>query len=142
MPEPAGDIGLSDIDRAPFQLPTNNALPELLPHDKLLERFTAVSEEKVRLEEELSRLKVRVKTGEILDSLITPYARRAYNFMVGYCVFAGITLMFEGVHYHGFDLPSSVLELLVGSTAVTVIGLVGMVLTGIFVGARSGGRSA
>jgi len=35
-----------------------------------------------------------------------------------------------------FKLPEGVLQLLVGSTAVTVIGLVGMVLTGVFVGAR------
>ena len=44
-------------------------------------------------------------------------------------------------NYHGvatapFQLTEAVLNFLVGSTAVTVIGLVGMVLTGVFVGAR------
>lgn len=34
------------------------------------------------------------------------------------------------------ELDPEVLKFLVGSTAATVLGLVGMVLTGIFVGAR------
>ncbi len=56
------------------------------------------------------------------------------------CVYCGgvwLMLMLRGFEDLGFRLPDSVLQLLVGSTAVTVIGLVGMVLTGVFVGARS-----
>jgi hypothetical protein len=45
-------------------------------------------------------------------------------------------LLLSGGNVNGFYLEKDVLVLLVGSTAVTVIGLVGMVLTGIFVGAR------
>ena len=59
--------------------------------------------------------------------------------MVYYCLFAGEVLVVDGVHLRGFDLPKEVLQVLVGSTAATVIGLVGMVLTGVFVGARKSG---
>lgn len=45
-------------------------------------------------------------------------------------------LLMHGCQFSGFKLPDDVLKFLVGSTATTVIGLVGMVLTGIFVGAR------
>jgi hypothetical protein len=55
------------------------------------------------------------------------------------CCYSGIVallLIASGWNIFGFDLPAAVLVALAGSTAVTVIGLVGMVLTGIFVGAR------
>lgn len=70
----------------------------------------------------------------MLDELIKPYATRAFIFMCAYCAFVAATLVFHGFRWC-FALPESVLQLLVGSTAVTVIGLVGMVLTGVFIGA-------
>ena len=53
--------------------------------------------------------------------------------MCSYCAYVGTILVAQ---LAGYKLPDAVLEVLVGSTAVTVIGLVGMVLTGIVVGAR------
>ncbi|MGY8660935.1 hypothetical protein Q3C01_01035 [Bradyrhizobium sp. UFLA05-109] len=75
-------------------------------------------------------------THEILDSLLRPYANRSFIFMCGYCSIVALLIIACGFKLGGFELPGSVLEVLAGSTAVTVIGLVGMVLTGIFVGAR------
>ena len=51
-------------------------------------------------------------------------------------VVVAVFLLLSGSETVGFHLEKEVLSLMVGSTAVTVIGLVGMVLTGIFVGAR------
>ena len=56
--------------------------------------------------------------------------------MCVYCGFAGIVLLLSGFQLLGFSIPEGVQQLLIGTTATTVIGLVGMVLTGVFVGAR------
>ncbi|MBC6438062.1 MAG: hypothetical protein GDA52_07970 [Rhodobacteraceae bacterium] len=83
------------------------------------------------------RDQTHAETTRTLNDLIKPFAEKAFWFMCAYCgaVFALLLLHGFGVVL-GFSLPDSALDLLVGSTAVTVIGLVGMVLTGIFVGAR------
>ena len=45
--------------------------------------------------------------------------------------------MLHGLKDNKFILPDTVLEYLVGSTAVTVVGLCATVLSGVFFGARS-----
>jgi hypothetical protein len=131
-------IAVRDIDTAPVSVPVP-VQESGVSYEVLLNRFTKVSEENFELKAKLERMQSRVRTAETLDSLIQPYAFKAYVFMVCYALAAGGILIADGLTFHGFDLPDSVLELLVGSTAVTVIGLVGMVLTGIFVGARKAG---
>lgn len=98
--------------------------------------FVQVSEEKDALQQELDATRKRVRTVEILDELIEPYAKRSFWFMCIYCGMVALMLLMHGCANSAFKLPESVLQFLVGSTATTVIGLVGMVLTGIFVGAR------
>ena len=77
-----------------------------------------------------------IKTRGTLDSLIKPYADKTFWFMCIYCGGVAVMLLLHGFKISRFSLPDNVLGFLVGSTAATVIGLVGMVLTGIFVGAR------
>jgi hypothetical protein len=60
--------------------------------------------------------------------------------MCAYCGVVGALIALNGFLDIRFSLPESVMQFLVGSTATTVIGLVGMVLTGIFVGARGKGE--
>lgn len=130
-------ISVDDIDRAPSSLPTqsDSALPK---HDvdALRANFDRVSTEKFQLLDEINKLKQSNKTSEVLNDLVEPYANRAFIFMCCYCGIVALLLIASGWKIGGFELPSGVLEVLTGSTAVTVFGLVGMVLTGIFVGAR------
>jgi len=107
--------------------------------DQLREAFIRVSSEKDALLTENVRLASNARTTEILDDLIKHYASRAFWFMVGYCGFVGIFLAAYAFGCFPKEIPASVLNFMVGSTATTVIGLVGMVLTGIFVGARPKG---
>ncbi len=100
------------------------------------EAFVRLSEENESLKQELDATKKTVRTIQILDELIEPYAKKSFWFMCAYCGTVGAILLTDGCQSSGFKLPESVLRFLVGSTATTVIGLVGMVLTGIFVGAR------
>ena len=110
MQEPEPNVSLTDLDNAPTNLPSPATEAAPVTYEALWEKFSRVSEEKVRLE-----------------------ARVAFYFMCSYCGFVALMLV---ASLFGYSLPSSVMQVLVGSTAVTVIGLVGIVLTGIFVGAR------
>jgi hypothetical protein len=56
--------------------------------------------------------------------------------MFCYSAAVGVILLMNSFGCFVNVLDAEVLKFLVGSTAVTVIGLVGMVLTGIFIGAR------
>ena len=108
--------------------------------EELRNTLARVGDEKDALQAELERVQRRVRTIEILDDLIEPMAKRAFGFMCVYCGMVGAFVGLHGFGFRGFKLPETVLQFLVGSTATTVIGLVGMVLTGIFVGARNNGK--
>lgn len=126
---------LDDIDNAPddaaFGVGDTHVSEEA--YRRALARMGA---EKDELQADLEETQRRVRTIEILDDLIEPMANKAFWFMCAYAFVVAVILALDGFEEVAFDLPDSVLEFLVGSTAATVIGLVGMVLTGIFVGAR------
>lgn len=138
MPEESNlpAITVDDIDSAPEKA---NVTPSdtHVSVDAIRDAFVRLSEENASLKEELDKTKKRVRTIEILDELIEPMAWAAFKFMCAYCGVVGALVALHGFKLAKFDLPETVLQFLVGSTATTVIGLVGMVLTGIFVGARS-----
>ncbi len=114
--------------------PSRNAVP--VSESDLRDALARVSNEKEALRQELDATRKHVRTIQILDELIEPYARKSFTFMCVYCGVVALILLLDGCQVTGFKLPDEVLKYLVGSTATTVIGLVGMVLTGIFVGAR------
>lgn len=123
----------NDLPHAPVTSPPNSLAVTAEKYQHLNEAFTRVTEDNHRLKEELSALKSKHNTETILNKLIVPYAFRAFMFMIVYCLCV-FGLLIAAVK--GYTLPSPVLQTLVGSTAAAVVGLVGMVLTGIFVGAR------
>jgi hypothetical protein len=128
-------VTLDDLDHAPAKLPEQNNIDYATKYHDLLNQFSRVADEKVGLSEKVAVLQAANGTAAILNDLIKPYASKSFKFMCGYCSFVGLVLLLDGFSF-GLTLPESVLDLLVGSTAVTVIGLVGMVLTGVFIGAR------
>lgn len=133
------DITLDDVDRAPNSIsPSKTDVPVSL--DELNAAFSRVTEENAKLLQENETLRKKVKTIEILDSLIEPYAKKAYFFMCAYSAVVAIYLFMFSFDLFKNPPGDTVLEFLVGSTAATVIGLVGMVLTGIFIGARNNNK--
>lgn len=141
LPIDASDItakaSIDDIENAPSILPARSNELELdVDVDTLWERLSSVAEENARLQQELSDLRRGTSTIRELDGLIKPSAKNAFRYMSCYSLGSFVLLVLDGSGWGGFNLDESVLDLLVGSTAVTVLGLVGMVLTGIFVGAR------
>jgi len=136
-PQPQAEqpkISVEDMD---------NALDHLVPEEStseqtrtVFDRLSDVCLENFQLKQTVAELEQKLRTKDILDGLIEPYAGRAFNFMCVYSGFVGSVLLLDSFNISGFEMDPTVQAYLVGSTAVTVIGLVGMVLTGVFVGAR------
>ena len=126
-------VGLEDLDRAPPSLPARLDLDWHKCYLELHERFTLVAEDLFQTKEEVIRVSSQNDTRAELNTLIKPYAKKAFWFMVAYCVVVVVIICLQGFHT-GFSLPDSVLATLVGATAANAIGLVGMVLTGVFLG--------
>jgi len=121
----------------------DNALDHLVPEEStseqtrtVFDRLSDVGLENFQLKQTVAELEQKLRTNDILDGLIEPYAGRAFNFMCVFSGFVGSVLLLDSFNISGFEMDPTVQAYLVGSTAVTVIGLVGMVLTGVFVGAR------
>ena len=131
-------LSLNDLDSAPT---TRRGLPSISSSDAAVEidwkkRHDEVSSELTEVKQEFDTYQRRNRADDILNTLIEPYSKRIFYFMVAYCVFVGTFLSLTSLGCFSNPVSDSVLNLLVGSTATTVLGLVGMVLAGIFSGAR------
>jgi hypothetical protein len=133
---PSEHITVDDIDRAPGTIGQPQATPDMRNMSEALSEIGRLSSKVVELEIEYDRLLRANEAHAILNQLITPYASKTFWFMCIYCSFVGLVLLANAVGSFKLPISDGVMQILVGSTAVTVIGLVGMVLTGIFVGAR------
>jgi len=135
---PRPKISLADLDRAPTSI--NRSAQGLIPnedHEQLRQLFVDLS---TRYDNLLSdrRLENNAHEGAAtLNKLIVPFASRIYWFMCSYCAVVAFLVCLN----KPLSIPEKVLDFLVGSTAVTVFGLIGTVLTGIFSGVRSRGSS-
>lgn len=129
------EISLNDLDNAPATTAVTAGDVSVSP-DEYAAAFSRVTEENSQLKESLDDAKKRLRTTEILDGLLEPSANKAFRYMFAYTAGVGLIIVMNGFGCFKNPLDSEVLRFLVGSTAATVIGLVGMVLTGVFVGAR------
>lgn len=136
LPAQQERASLEDMDRAPSSVPATLPVDWQAQHEALRFRFQQLSDEHEKLKQINADLLKGRSTIDELDKLIGPSAKAAFRYMSVYSVGAFTLLLLDGSHVNDFDLDPGVLQLLVGSTAATVLGLVGMVLTGIFVGAR------
>lgn len=122
---------IPDYDEAPFMWgnPPDEKQEEMGSEEKLSLDHAAKKEEiakskMLREQEEADRLSAR--------GMRECYAGRAYWYLAAYSLACLLLLVFDGFHFWGFSLSDSILLALVGSTAVSIIGLVGIVLTGLF----------
>lgn len=128
-------ITLDDMDNAPTETtPTGSDV--VITHNNLTNALARIAEENSQLKQDLEEADKKVKTTEILDEMLKPSADKAFNYMFLYSFGVFVLILANATGSFENEIEPEVLKFLVGSTAVTVIGLVGMVLTGIFVGAR------
>jgi len=125
----------------------NDGRKRRVPLDSIdagLDRVVSKTEkdEKDRQEEAaLAAARTRAKTAQITEANIdirhnrimrNSYANRVFCYLICYSVFAAIVLLLSGFKVFNFELPTAALTAVVGSTAVSAIGLVGIVVTGLF----------
>jgi hypothetical protein len=97
-----------------------------------------------QLSEELA--KVTAERDKLLESrevviarMLKEYVDKVFLFVAWYCGTVGLFIFLCGLN-QGFVLPEPILGIIAGSTAVSVIGLIGLVITGLF-GNRSSSNS-
>lgn len=82
---------------------------------------------------ELDQIKGKRSFEEVVADMLRPYSDAVYWFVVCYCAAVGGFLLLAGFKkITGFELSDTVLGIISGSTAVSVIGLIGMVISGLF----------
>lgn len=86
---------------------------------------------------DLARMQASNQIEDTKAALMKPLLLLVYYLVAAYCaiilVFAGL----QGFGWAGFDLDTTILGILSGSTAVSVIGLIGMLISGVFSGPKS-----
>lgn len=97
-----------------------------------LEYASQLSEENASLQAELDKIRGRKTYDDVRADLMEPYANKVFWFLVCYCLFVGGLIVMKGFKSGGFDLSDTVTGIIAGSTAVSAIGLVGFVVSGLF----------
>lgn len=133
-PEPKPRITLSDLDNAPGVIDdgTFGSGHEV----EFTRRFRDLASENEQLKQNLDKERREKTADQILNGLIEPISKNVFIFMCVYCGFVGVTILMNSFGCFKVSIDREVIKILVGSTAATVLGLVGMVLTGVFLGAR------
>jgi hypothetical protein len=117
------------IDTAPDEVPAAGELNDDLPIWHLIADLQV---EIARLSAENERLTAEENIETVKARLIRPYANRVFCFLVGYSVFVAVVVVFHGFKIWSFQLPDGVLSVLAGTTLAAVVGLAGIILSGIF----------
>ena len=127
---------VGDINRSPDSLSTEVETVRTADEINWHEEFVDLSDRYETIKIEFNEYKRRETANDILNTLIKPYSGKIFWFMVGYCSFVGILLLANLFFTVANPISDTVMSFLVGSTATTVLGLVGMIVSGIFTGAR------
>jgi hypothetical protein len=92
-----------------------------------------------RLDEVSSELK-KTKTENQIEAvkakMMEPYANKVFIFCCAYCFVVASIIISCGTPNGNLKLSDTVLSVIAGSTAVSVIGLVGIVVAGLFGGKK------
>lgn len=100
--------------------------------DFYLEIVADLSEQNAALKAENDRLKGEQDFNRVKASLIAPYSNKVFSFLCIYCLGVFLLILGSGQKFIEFNLAKEVLVVLSGSTAVAAIGLVGIVVKGLF----------
>ncbi|MFQ5674145.1 MAG: hypothetical protein ACE5G9_13770 [Nitrospinales bacterium] len=100
--------------------PTQESVKELETFDKAFQ------------ERHLDRLDLQNKALKETTELRKTYSGKVFKFLVGWSLGVGLVLLLQGFKVGGFDLPESVLNVLVGSATANVVALVSLVVKGLF----------
>ncbi|WP_428968233.1 hypothetical protein ACQR50_10275 [Sphingomonas sp. Xoc002] len=82
---------------------------------------------------ELAALKGKKTVDDVRAEMLAEFSTNTFLFVVFYCISVGLILLLAGwKETTKFQLSDTILSIIAGSTAVSVIGLIGMVVSGLF----------
>ena len=96
------------------------------------ELVAQLQNEVAELKSENKLLKDKQTVDQVRARMMEPYANKVFNLCAWYCVIVGVIIFACAEKSNGIELSDTVLSVIAGSTAVSVIGLVGIVVTGLF----------
>jgi len=91
-------------------------------------------------ESENTRLKAKKTIDDVKAQMMEPYANKVFSFVVFYCIVVALMLVASATAPRWFHLSDTILSIVAGSTAASVIGLIGIVVSGLF-GVSRGSKS-
>ncbi|MEO1330223.1 MAG: hypothetical protein AAFW46_11205 [Pseudomonadota bacterium] len=124
---PPDKIDVEKISSAPLELPESNSTSNDI-------NLQQISELRSRLEElqgELERAKAQKTVSEEKAKLLQPFSWWVFGFVCVFCVVVFSVIIIEGA-FEEFKVDSGVLSIMAGSTIVAVIGLISVILTGLY----------
>ena len=128
-PPPPPQTDLTVIDSAPLVVASGTFE---LTVDDLYNQLGELSDALAEAEAEIARLEGFQTVESVKAELLGPYVKGVFRFVVSYCGVVGALLILAGFSLGGFALPETILGIIAGSTAVSVIGLIGLVISGLF----------
>lgn len=121
----------SIIEQAPVDIDGASASVRDSADDEYL--VGILSEQLNETQAENDRLKAQRSIEDVKAGMLETYGDRVYYFVMGYCIVVAFFLIISGYkNYTKFQLNDTILAIIAGSTAVAVIGLIGMVVSGLF----------
>lgn len=111
----------------------------LTSEEELDAAYTQIGEladELAKRSADLDAERARSDVEKVKAKILEPYVNKVFNFVAVYCATVAIFVFMSALGQPGFKLPESILAIIAGSTAVSVIGLIGLVISGLF-GRRS-----
>jgi len=127
----------SEIDDAPISADLDGD-GQIDGYELALQEIGRLSEKLAEADAERDRLKSAGDIESVKARMLEPYVNKVFTFVAIYCGIVAVILFLAGMNI-GFTLPETILAIISGSTAISVIGLIGLVITGLF-GAKNGAR--
>lgn len=129
LKKPPAQTDLSVIDSASTVVVSGEYK---LTTDDLFNQIGDLSNSLADAEAEIERLEGMQSVEQVKARMLEPYVKKVFQFVLWYCIAVAGILIISGFEISGFSLPETILAIISGSTAVSVIGLIGLVITGLF----------
>jgi hypothetical protein len=119
------------ISNAPYEAPQDGVVLVEQQFYEVLAENSRLRYENEKLEAEISRLEGRVDATEEKAKLIRPFSWWVFGFASVYCLIIFGLIALDGV-VEGVTIDRTVLSIMAGTTAASMLGLVSVILTGLF----------
>ena len=137
LPPPDNKLTPAVIANAPDSVPAqDDGIPQI-PEDHPIWIFVGKLQVEIGiLRADNDRLSAETDPAVVKARLLRPYANKVFRFLVMYTVAVFGMIVLDGFGTWGFHLPDAVLTVLAGSSLVSVVGLIGTIVSGLLASSK------